>query len=185
MKNRLKELRKKRELTLINLSKELDIPRSTLSRYENSDSESKQDTWEQIAEYFDVSVAYLLGIEEVVVRENRIKALRNEKKLTLKELGEVLGIRDNTLSQYETGKRTPRDPETWENIANYFNVPVTYLMGLDDNLDKLNELEEMGKMLIEMASGFTHPSFSDTYPEWSSVSDVGERLIELSKEMRD
>ena len=39
--------------------------------------------------------------------ENRLKQLRNEKKLTLKQLGNNLEMRDNTLRQYETGKREP------------------------------------------------------------------------------
>ena len=34
--NRIKQLRKKKRLTLMNLSKELGLPGSTLSQYENS-----------------------------------------------------------------------------------------------------------------------------------------------------
>ncbi|EGP4742925.1 helix-turn-helix transcriptional regulator [Enterococcus durans] len=59
--NRIKELRKEKKMTLIDLSNELNIPKSTLSRYENGDSEPKKDTLEKIANYFEVSVAYLLG----------------------------------------------------------------------------------------------------------------------------
>lgn len=114
---------------------------------------------------------------------NRLKQVRHEKKLTLNQLSDELEINRATLSRYENGGSEPK-LDTWKKISEYFKVPVSFLMGLDDNLDKLNELEEMGKMLVEIASGFTHLSFSDTYPEWSSVSDVGESLIELSKEMR-
>lgn len=117
--------------------------------------------------------------------KNRLKELRLEKGYTLKKVAFDNNLAESQVSFFENGKRSPRNQEIWEKLANYFDVSTAYLMGLDDNLDKLNELEEMGKMLIEIASGFTHPSFSDTYPEWSSVSDVGERLIELSKEMRD
>ena len=39
---------------------------------------------------------------------------------------------NNTLSQYETGKREPK-LETWNKLAEYFNVPTSYLMGLDRN----------------------------------------------------
>lgn len=62
---------------------------------------------------------------------NRIKELRKEKNLTLKELGQKVGMANNTLSQYETGKREPK-LETWNKLAEYFNVPTSYLMGTDN-----------------------------------------------------
>ena len=36
------------------------------------------------------------------------------------------------ISQYETGKREPK-LETWNKLAEYFNVPTFYLMGLNRN----------------------------------------------------
>lgn len=71
--------------------------------------------------------------------KNRIAELRKEKKMTLKELGEALGIRDNTLSQYETGKRTPRNPELWEKLASYFGVSVAYIMGIEEEPHSLED----------------------------------------------
>ncbi len=35
---------------------------------------------------------------------------------------------NNTLSQYETGKREPK-LETWKKLADFFDVPVSYLQG--------------------------------------------------------
>lgn len=66
---------------------------------------------------------------------NRIKMLRQKRGLTLKQLGSDLGIRDNTLSQYENEKRNPSD-EVWLKIAQYFGVSSAYLQGLtnDDGL---------------------------------------------------
>lgn len=49
----------------------------------------------------------------------------------------------------------------------------------------MSELENMGILLIEIASNFTHPQFEDFYPEWSTVSGVGERLLEIAKEVQD
>lgn len=59
---------------------------------------------------------------------NRIKELRQKNNLTLKELGQKIGMANNTLSQYETGKREPK-LETWNKLADYFHVPVAYLKG--------------------------------------------------------
>ncbi|MDM8182660.1 helix-turn-helix transcriptional regulator [Enterococcus cecorum] len=63
---------------------------------------------------------------------NRLAELRKEKGLTLKQLGQILNMRDNTLSQYETGKRTPRNKDTWDKIAEYFGVTPEYLLGYSD-----------------------------------------------------
>ena len=62
--------------------------------------------------------------------KNRIKELRKQKHLTLKQLGSELNMLDSTLSQYENQKRKPKD-EIWEKIAKYFGVTVPYLQGFD------------------------------------------------------
>lgn len=59
---------------------------------------------------------------------NRIKQLRKNKRLTLAELGQDLGLPKGTLSRYENGIRAPK-PETWQALADYFNVSVPYLQG--------------------------------------------------------
>ena len=64
---------------------------------------------------------------------NRIKELREKNNLTLKELGQKVGMANNTLSQYETGKREPK-LETWKKLADFFNVSVPYLQGIDEEI---------------------------------------------------
>ncbi|MBP2056988.1 transcriptional regulator with XRE-family HTH domain [Lactobacillus colini] len=61
---------------------------------------------------------------------NRIKELRKKKNLTLRELGEALKMRDNTLSQYENEKRNPKK-ETWQKLADFFGVSISYLQGFN------------------------------------------------------
>lgn len=43
---------------------------------------------------------------------NRLRQVRKQKGLTLKEVAKDVGIADNTLQQYETEKREPKK-ETW------------------------------------------------------------------------
>ena len=69
--------------------------------------------------------------------KNRIKELRQKNNLTLKELGQKIGMANNTISQYETGKREPK-LETWQKLADFFGVSVPYLQGFTDN-NKSNE----------------------------------------------
>ncbi|MCG5251590.1 helix-turn-helix domain-containing protein [Brevibacillus agri] len=61
-KDRLKELRSKKRLTQEALAAALEIPESTIRRYESSDDNiPRRERLEKIADYFGVSVDYLLG----------------------------------------------------------------------------------------------------------------------------
>ena len=50
------------------------------------------------------------------------------------------------------------------------------------NTEILKELKELGELLITTSLNFTHPQFEDSYPEWSTVCNVGERLVKISEE---
>lgn len=59
---RLKELREKKGLSHEQLAEELGIPRSTITHYENSEERMpRNNRLNQIADYFGVSVDYLIG----------------------------------------------------------------------------------------------------------------------------
>lgn len=53
----------------------------------------------------------------------------------MKQLGEIVGLAESTISQYETGKREP-DNETLLRISEYFGVTVGYLLGAEGQIDK-------------------------------------------------
>lgn len=57
---RLKELRKKRKITQQRLAIELNMCQNTISRYENEVCEADYETLIRIADYFNVSIDYLL-----------------------------------------------------------------------------------------------------------------------------
>lgn len=154
MKNRIKELREEKGLTLEKLGEKVDIAKNTLSRYESGKREPKLETWQQLADYFDVSVAYLQGFE--MQTPNRLKELRQKKHLTLEELGNAVGMLNSTLSQYENGKRNPNN-EVWQQLADYFEVSVSYIKGEID-------AEQLEK-LIELAIFFCFPKITFTYGE--------------------
>ena len=59
---------------------------------------------------------------------NRIKELRQKNNLTLRGLGQKVGMPNNTIRQYENEKREPKEP-TWQALADFFNVSVSYLKG--------------------------------------------------------
>ena len=61
-----------------------------------------------------------------------LKMLRNNRNISAVKFSEDLNIHRGSLSNWETGRRTP-DSEMLLKIANYFNVSVDYLLGNDVN----------------------------------------------------
>ncbi|HBI2046567.1 TPA: helix-turn-helix transcriptional regulator [Enterococcus faecalis] len=64
---------------------------------------------------------------------NRIKKLRKEKGITVADLAKKIGVSQSMLSNYENGNSKPRDQKIWNDMAQYFQVDVSYLMGLSNN----------------------------------------------------
>lgn len=68
---RLKELRESKDISQAALSRELGIPRSSISHYEDQKQDGKairlprRERLEQIADFFDVSVDYLMGRSDI------------------------------------------------------------------------------------------------------------------------
>lgn len=59
---------------------------------------------------------------------NRIKNLRIANNISQAELGNKVNASNQAISAYESGFRNPK-PETWQALADYFNVSVPYLRG--------------------------------------------------------
>lgn len=58
--------------------------------------------------------------------KNRIKQIRKEKNLTQVEFGERIGVKGNTVTNYETGLRNPTDAVILS-ICREFNVNENWL----------------------------------------------------------
>ena len=61
MLTRLKELRKQQGVTQLKLAMDLHMNQNTISRYETGEREAGYEELIRIADYFDVSIDYLLG----------------------------------------------------------------------------------------------------------------------------
>lgn len=69
----------------------------------------------------------------------RLKLLRNSKKMSQQELAEKLGVSKGSLGFYETCKNTP-DIEFLDRTAIFFDVSVDYLLGRSEvKTDKKTE----------------------------------------------
>lgn len=60
---------------------------------------------------------------------NRLKMLREEKKLTQSDLAKLIDISARVIGYYESNDRFPKDQQTLVAIANYFNVSIDWLLG--------------------------------------------------------
>lgn len=61
MNFRLKELRKSKKISQLKLAIDLNMNQNTISRYENMEREADYETLIKFADYFDVSLDFLLG----------------------------------------------------------------------------------------------------------------------------
>lgn len=61
MEFRLKELRRARKISQLKLALDLNMNQNSISRYENCEREADYETLIRFADYFDVSLDYLLG----------------------------------------------------------------------------------------------------------------------------
>ena len=63
--NRLKQLRKAKGLTQEELANTLGVTKLTISRWENEEVQIKSDKAKQLADYFEVDMAYLYGYQPI------------------------------------------------------------------------------------------------------------------------
>lgn len=81
---------------------------------------------------------------------DRLKYLRNKKKLTQAEMAKKIDVARTTYAMYEQNKREP-DNEILNRIADFYNVSTDYLLGRTDNPNPpntdFNPLEEINKLL--------------------------------------
>ena len=140
-KNRLELLMQENNYTLKKVSENTGIPVTTLSGYKKNLRTPKKENALKLADYFDVSVPYLLGLEPEVPNSKTLtpfQLLVKDSKLSLKEISEATGIRYSTLGNYNQGTRIP-NAKNAQILSDYFGVSVPYLLGLDDNPPALND----------------------------------------------
>lgn len=66
-----------------------------------------------------------------MVFSERLKQLRNDRKLTQEQLAKILGKTRSTIAGYESENKQP-DFDILNELAEYFNVSTDYLLGRTD-----------------------------------------------------
>ena len=130
--NRLRKLRRSHGLTLKDTAEKvkeqeaLIITADALAKYERGDREPKLEILQKLADFFKVSVPYLQGFDEH--KSNRLKKLRDKKRVSQGDLAKATGLTRQAISNYENNERNPNE-KVWQQLADYFNVSVPYIKG--------------------------------------------------------
>lgn len=104
--NRLKELRTSQGMTQLELAEAVSIPKRTIQRLENNESQIKPKKAQLLADYFGVEVSYLLGCDtdntfsDLITKINHWADERNLKQVDPKiqwmrvteEVGEIRDV---------------------------------------------------------------------------------------------
>lgn len=129
---RLRELRKEKGLTQAELAQVVHTNQSQYGKYENGKTKLSLDNAKILADFFGVSIPYILGLDNIFEKPpTRIGELIDSSSKTLKEISKETGIAYPTLSGYNQGIRTPKKKNA-QILADYFEVSIPYLLGLDD-----------------------------------------------------
>ena len=73
-----------------------------------------------------------------------LRTARKAKGLTMKELGEKVGVSESAISQYETGKREA-DFATLLKIGEVLDCSIDYLIREEDSQNRMNRIAELRK----------------------------------------
>ena len=143
---KLKMLRKKKGLTQQEVAELVHVGRGVYTNWELGNRNPNYENLSMLACIFDVSIDYLLGDYLEISKERylkikesylmktsnvfpqRLKELRLKKGLTQTELGEKVGVKQSTFTNWENGKREPNF-ETIIKIADLLEVSVDWLFG--------------------------------------------------------
>lgn len=141
---RYEELRIDLDLKQSDVAHILNVKRNTYSKWENYINDMDLYNCNKLANFYDVSLDYLLALSNTKYRDtksleidyellsNRLLKLRKEKDLTQRELSEKLGFLQRTYAYYEEGKRIPTTLKLLV-IAQFYDISIDFLVGRSDN----------------------------------------------------
>jgi transcriptional regulator with XRE-family HTH domain len=110
--DRLKKLRKEKGITLDKMAEDLGTTKSTLSRYENGKREPKIFLIKEIANYFNVSIDYLLGrADKRQLDDEKIEIIRQtiDDDPDLLEFWNNISARDDLVMLFKQTKNLSPD----------------------------------------------------------------------------
>lgn len=112
---------------------------------------------------------------------NRLKELRKEKKLTLFELADYLGINEKTISRWENGESTIKSDKA-QKLADHFGVSVGYLLGYETNTKTGSLADRMFDFQLEIMKNIRKVEYGEVLILEQITRDLNrEAIIEQSR----
>ncbi len=97
---------------------------------------------------------------------DRLKALRKSRKMSQGSLASELGISQQAVGKWETGRSTP-DPVTLKTIADIFHVSADFLLGRAEQSDKDQTGGSAGQVQVpvlgRVKAGYGALAFQEDY----------------------
>ena len=117
----------------------------------------------------------------------RLRSLREERKLYSKDLANTLNVEPATVTNWEKGNRFPREDMLIQ-IADFFDCTTDYLLGRTDNRSSIIYFGELDNQPVEIEVDKDYPydlTPQDVENILKQLDSVGlniEKLIETSRE---
>ncbi|MGB8954510.1 MAG: helix-turn-helix transcriptional regulator [Tumebacillaceae bacterium] len=168
---RLRELRKRHDWTQERVAEKMGVEKTTISNYETETRTPGPETLMRLAQLFDVSLDYLVGLtdtEKPYDSESRIPSGLSERLsqrraligYSEKEVAERLKLTDRQLSIFERGHRAP-DLLTLKQLAPLYDTTTDYLLGCTDDPDRVYSVRELRDLFasgrVKLANGEPMP----------------------------
>lgn len=134
---RLREIRKSRKVTQQELAEYLNVTQATLSGWETEKFEIDNTNLKKCANYFDVSIDYLLGnsfdSSEIKMARAAIKDLYSQSDIPISEIEEKTGASYSTFRSWLDGYGDYFNSRL-SILARLFNVSVESLLGKEASI---------------------------------------------------
>lgn len=129
---RMRALRRERNLRQADVARALGMSQSAYSKFEIDDGANMpREKICALADYYGVTVDYLMADDAIEDAENRLLAARNASGLTMRQVGIELGVSAQTIWNWEHGRIKP-SASALQRLSALYGVTVDYLTGQNE-----------------------------------------------------
>ena len=139
---KIKKIRLDNGISQKDIAKILNVKTKTYSAWERLENDIPLDKINDLANYYNTSIDYLLGISSIVVFKTisdvnynllseRLKNIRKKFNYTQEYVGKLAGLPQTTYSNFENGINVPTTFKL-KKIALVYNISIDYLVGRCD-----------------------------------------------------